>query len=243
MDQADRKTKMIAFDMNGIFFWYTDKKGVIELVEEGIDEQGLWRNQEIFEAGTREYHQQHPEKFKPGYFDLIEDNALYQLMVEGEMVKDLFSGNTDVPFGLALNYHAARFFLEAKDQGYKPFIVSSSDIITSQRILAETLALYIKAEEVADPAHRDIFPGLVVRQETPVYNMAEFGSKKDCNAWEHVFCKAMLSNFGHDADLALIVEDDKEKMFEAVKGAGTLGYKPKYLNEITTETQVSMLRE
>jgi len=73
------------------------------------------------------------------------------------------------------------------------------------------------------------------------YNMSEFGSKRDPNAWRKAL-EAAMNPYHLSRDkvtLSMIIEDQPEKCRAAVEAAASLCYKPVSHNQINRDTQLT----
>lgn len=97
---------------------------------------------------------------------------------------------------------------------YKIVVVSTSRVLTSKRILSKAFEKASSVLILPDTPEK-------VVANIDIYDMSDYGSKKDPNSWKHIFTKY--------TDIIAIFEDSKKNLDAAVQATKELGNNPKPL--------------
>jgi len=229
---------VLSLDMGGVVYSFTEEKGV-SVGRDFTPEDGT-RNDELFERSTRELCK---KLYGQVGLDILEAHPPFQFDLERRIVDDILEGK-DAPMGIKLNMDAAEMIryiaelncLEDKHGSYKdlgrrikPIIVSSSKATTSQMILRKCLDEFRKIEN--QTSHRRYYIEIYYRglgTDIPIYDMSDFGSKKNPEAWRTVFRKAVAGRYigsvwNIEGAINTIIEDNPEKLEAALEGAKKKG--------------------
>lgn len=125
-----------------------------------------------------------------------------RLEVEKQAVFDSLAGNTgEGVLPIFINQKAVEMLLKNSEK-YKIVVISTSRVETSKAILKQ--AMKEKTEDFIS--------------KTDIFDMSEYGSKKDSEAWKKIFEKYK--------DISLIIEDDEKNLEAAQIAAKQLGFNP-----------------
>lgn len=242
---------VVVLDMQGIVFRYTETQG-IDFVDTITPEQGK-EGEEIYERAISEFHRDN--------VSAINGLALascvpYQLWLERTLINDILN-EMDAPCGLEFNLNAARFIFDAFERSacrlndepdvYQLVVISSSRISTSQRLLEKCLTGLGLGWHYVPNLPGQQRGGLILPDASEAldyisfYNMSEFGSKKDPNAWEKALQASMRPYFlsRDNVTLFTIIEDQPVKCRAAIDAAHSLGYMPMHHNQIKEDTRLA----
>ncbi len=125
-----------------------------------------------------------------------------RLEVEKQAVFDSLAGNTgEGVLPIFIDRQAVEMLLKNSEK-YKIVVISTSRVETSKAILKQGMGK--KAEDFLS--------------KIDIYDMSEYGSKKDSEAWKKIFEKYK--------DISVIVEDGEKNLEAAQIAAKQLGFNP-----------------
>lgn len=242
---------VVVLDMQGIVFRYTETQG-IDFVDTITPEQGK-EGEEIYERAIAQFHRDNVSATTGlGLASCVP----YQLWLERTLIEDILN-DMDAPCGLEFNLNAARFIFDAFERSacrlndepdvYQLVVISSSMVSTSRMLLEKCLTglglgYHSVPNLIGQKGNGFLLPDASEALDyISFYNMSEFGSKKDSNAWKKALQAAMRPyHLSRDnVTLSMIVEDQPQKCRAAVEAAHSLGYKPMHHNQIKHDTSLA----
>ena len=242
---------VVVLDMQGIVFRYTPIQG-ISFANTITPEQGK-EGEEIYQRAIAEFHRDNVSETTPL---ALSSCVPYQLWLEERLVEDILN-HMDAPCGLEFNVNAARFILDAFERSacrlndepdvYQLVVLSSSRISTSRMLLEKCLTGIGLGDNPITHLPRQHECGFLLPTASEAldyisfYNMSEFGSKRDPNAWRKALEAAVNPYYlsRNNVTLSTIIEDQPEKCRAAVAAATSLCYKPVSHNQINSDTQLT----